>query len=95
MSAHGRQMREAPWRFYPEKVIAVKFTTFWIDFSWQSNASLRKKNNSSILIFANEIHTLSNTLLLAGFGLALRGPPTFSHFNQVNRMISQIEKLID
>lgn len=59
------KVAEALWRLYLEKVIAGKFVTFWMDSSWQSNSSL-KKNNASVLIFANEIHMLSNSLLPVG-----------------------------
>lgn len=54
------KMGETPWRFHLEKVIADKFVTFWIDSPWQNHVILKKKN-AGVLIFANEIHMLSNS----------------------------------
>lgn len=51
---------ETPWRLYLEKVIAVKFVTFWMDSPWQNHVSFKKKN-AGVLTFANEIHMLSNS----------------------------------
>lgn len=53
------KMGETPWRLHLEKVIADKFVTFWIDSPWQNHVSLKK--NAGVLIFANEIHMLSNS----------------------------------